>query len=164
MWPAGRGRWFCPSTLLWWDPTWSPASSSGVGWMVGLDDLRGLFQPMILWTSFYLHCSDTLNLLLTCVAKFFLKCLSLRRKDISNKYCQRDSQEEHYIQWREKLSLFRHRLQQEKTLKIKTSQQLHILNNQQIIIWIKLEISQNGVRPTNHSHKPTHLYSTGPFP
>ena len=22
-WPAGRGRGFCPSTLLWWDPTWS---------------------------------------------------------------------------------------------------------------------------------------------
>ena len=20
-WPAGWGRWFCPSTLLWWDPT-----------------------------------------------------------------------------------------------------------------------------------------------
>ena len=28
-WPAGRGRWFCSSTLLSWDPTWSPASSSG---------------------------------------------------------------------------------------------------------------------------------------
>ena len=28
-WPAGRGRWFCPSALLWWDPTWSPTSSSG---------------------------------------------------------------------------------------------------------------------------------------
>ena len=28
-WPAGWGRWFCPSTLLWWDSTWSPASSSG---------------------------------------------------------------------------------------------------------------------------------------
>jgi len=28
-WPAGRGRGLCPSTLLWWDPTWSPASSSG---------------------------------------------------------------------------------------------------------------------------------------
>ena len=25
---AGRGRWFCLSTLLWWNPTWSPASSS----------------------------------------------------------------------------------------------------------------------------------------
>ena len=22
-WPAGQGRWFCPSTLLWWDLTWS---------------------------------------------------------------------------------------------------------------------------------------------
>ena len=28
-WPAGRGRWFCPSTLLCWDSAWSPASSSG---------------------------------------------------------------------------------------------------------------------------------------
>ena len=28
-WPAGQGRRFCPSTLLWWDPTWGPASSSG---------------------------------------------------------------------------------------------------------------------------------------
>ena len=28
-WPAGRGRGFCHSTALWWDPTWSPVSSSG---------------------------------------------------------------------------------------------------------------------------------------
>ena len=28
-WPAGRGRAFCPSAPLWWDPTWSPVSSSG---------------------------------------------------------------------------------------------------------------------------------------
>ena len=28
-WPAGRGRGFWPSAPLWWDPTWSPASSSG---------------------------------------------------------------------------------------------------------------------------------------
>ena len=28
-WPAGRGRGFCPFTVLWWDPTWSPVSSSG---------------------------------------------------------------------------------------------------------------------------------------
>ena len=28
-WPAGQGSGFCPCTLLWWDPTWSPASSSG---------------------------------------------------------------------------------------------------------------------------------------
>ena len=28
-WPAGWGGWSCPSTLLWWDLTWSPASSSG---------------------------------------------------------------------------------------------------------------------------------------
>ena len=28
--PAGWGRGFCPFTPLWWDPTWSPASSSGV--------------------------------------------------------------------------------------------------------------------------------------
>ena len=33
-WPSGRGQGFCPSALLWWDPTWStapgaPASSSG---------------------------------------------------------------------------------------------------------------------------------------
>jgi len=28
VWPAGQGRGFCPSALLWWDPT-SPASSSG---------------------------------------------------------------------------------------------------------------------------------------
>ena len=27
--PAGRERWFCPSTLLWWDLTWSIAFSSG---------------------------------------------------------------------------------------------------------------------------------------
>jgi len=27
--PAGQGRWFCPSAPLWWDLTWSPASSSG---------------------------------------------------------------------------------------------------------------------------------------
>jgi len=27
--PAGWGRWFCLSALLWWDSTWSPASSSG---------------------------------------------------------------------------------------------------------------------------------------
>jgi len=26
--PAGRRRWFCPSTVLWWDPPVSPASSS----------------------------------------------------------------------------------------------------------------------------------------
>ena len=25
LWPAGRGRWFCLSTPLWWDLTWSPA-------------------------------------------------------------------------------------------------------------------------------------------
>ena len=30
VWAAGRGRGFYPSALLWWDPTWSPASSSGV--------------------------------------------------------------------------------------------------------------------------------------
>ena len=29
VWPAGRGRGFCPSAPLWWDPTGSPASSSG---------------------------------------------------------------------------------------------------------------------------------------
>ena len=28
-WVAGRGRGFCPSSLLWWDPTRSPTSSSG---------------------------------------------------------------------------------------------------------------------------------------
>ena len=28
-WPAGRERWFCPSTLLRWDLTWSTAFSSG---------------------------------------------------------------------------------------------------------------------------------------
>ena len=28
-WLTGRGRWFCPSALLWWDPTQSPVSSSG---------------------------------------------------------------------------------------------------------------------------------------
>ena len=28
-WPGGWGRGFCPSVLLWWDPTCSPASSSG---------------------------------------------------------------------------------------------------------------------------------------
>ena len=28
-WPAGQRRWFCLSSLLWWDLTWSPASSSG---------------------------------------------------------------------------------------------------------------------------------------
>ena len=28
-WPAGRGRWFCPFTLLSWDPTCSTASDSG---------------------------------------------------------------------------------------------------------------------------------------
>ena len=29
MWPAGQQRWFCPSAPLWWDSTWSSASSSG---------------------------------------------------------------------------------------------------------------------------------------
>ena len=29
VWPAGRGRGFCPSTLPSWDPTWSTVSSSG---------------------------------------------------------------------------------------------------------------------------------------
>ena len=29
VWPAGRGRGFCPSGPLWWDLTCSPASSSG---------------------------------------------------------------------------------------------------------------------------------------
>ena len=29
VWPADRRRWFCPSILLWWDPTWSTASSTG---------------------------------------------------------------------------------------------------------------------------------------
>ena len=28
-WPTGWGTWFCPSTLLSWDPTWSIASHSG---------------------------------------------------------------------------------------------------------------------------------------
>jgi len=28
-WPARWGRGFCPSVPLWWEPTWSPASSSG---------------------------------------------------------------------------------------------------------------------------------------
>ena len=28
-WPSGQGRWLCPSSLLWWDPTWSLAFSSG---------------------------------------------------------------------------------------------------------------------------------------
>ena len=28
-WPTVWGTWFCPFTLLLWDPTWSPASSSG---------------------------------------------------------------------------------------------------------------------------------------
>ena len=27
-WPGVWGRWFSPFTPLWWDPTWSPASSS----------------------------------------------------------------------------------------------------------------------------------------
>ena len=27
-WPAGRGLGCCPSAPLWWDPTWSPATSS----------------------------------------------------------------------------------------------------------------------------------------
>jgi len=27
-WPAGRGRGFCSSAPLWWDPTWSPVSIS----------------------------------------------------------------------------------------------------------------------------------------
>ena len=27
-WLAGQGRWFCPSTLLLWDPIWSTAPSS----------------------------------------------------------------------------------------------------------------------------------------
>lgn len=30
LWPEGQGRWFCPSTLLWWDPIWSASSSTGV--------------------------------------------------------------------------------------------------------------------------------------
>lgn len=29
-WPAGTGRGFCSSALLWWDPTQNPASSPGV--------------------------------------------------------------------------------------------------------------------------------------
>ena len=29
VWPAGQGRGFCSSTLLWWEPTWSSASRSG---------------------------------------------------------------------------------------------------------------------------------------
>ena len=29
-WSADSGRGFCPSSPLWWDPTWSPPSSSGV--------------------------------------------------------------------------------------------------------------------------------------
>ena len=29
-WPAGWGRWFCPSTLLSWDPTCSTTCSSGI--------------------------------------------------------------------------------------------------------------------------------------
>ena len=29
VWPLGWGRGFCPSVPLWWDPTGSPASSSG---------------------------------------------------------------------------------------------------------------------------------------
>ena len=28
-WPAGRGRWFCPSALLRWNPTWSIVCTSG---------------------------------------------------------------------------------------------------------------------------------------
>jgi len=28
-WPAGRGKWFCSSTPIWWDLTWSHVSSSG---------------------------------------------------------------------------------------------------------------------------------------
>jgi len=28
VWPAGRGRGFCPSTPLWWDHSWGPVSSS----------------------------------------------------------------------------------------------------------------------------------------
>lgn len=30
LWPAGQGRWFCPSTSFWWDHIWSPVSNSGV--------------------------------------------------------------------------------------------------------------------------------------
>uniref|UniRef100_A0A8C9NMA7 AU RNA binding methylglutaconyl-CoA hydratase n=1 Tax=Serinus canaria TaxID=9135 RepID=A0A8C9NMA7_SERCA len=30
VWAAGPGRGFCPSALLWSEPTWNPASSSGV--------------------------------------------------------------------------------------------------------------------------------------
>jgi len=32
--------------------------NGGVEWMVGLDDLRGLFQPMILWFCVYDSVSD----------------------------------------------------------------------------------------------------------
>jgi len=36
------------NTLIWHFRIWF-SRLGGVGWMVGLDDLRGLFQPMILW-------------------------------------------------------------------------------------------------------------------
>lgn len=29
LWAAGQKRWFCPSTLLWWNSTWGTAFSSG---------------------------------------------------------------------------------------------------------------------------------------
>jgi len=34
--------------LMWHFRIWF-SRNGGVGWMIGFDDLRGLFQPMILW-------------------------------------------------------------------------------------------------------------------
>lgn len=40
MWPVGKGKGFCPSALLQWDPIWSDASSSETpstrSWPVGM--------------------------------------------------------------------------------------------------------------------------------
>lgn len=70
-------------------------------------------------TSFYLYCSETLQL--TCVAKFFPKCLPLRRKTFQIG-AVRDGHEEHCLQWCEKWSLFTYRLWKV-TLKISSAVQ-----------------------------------------
>lgn len=45
-WPEGGGRWFCPSSLPWWDPTRNAAPSSGVPQLIAVLHISG-------WLLFY---------------------------------------------------------------------------------------------------------------
>lgn len=60
-WPIGWGRWFCYSTLLWWDPTWSAAPTSELLSIGKRVDLIHLFPVKMIRELEYLSCKERLR-------------------------------------------------------------------------------------------------------